>query len=415
MQKRQPTSAQTHSAIADILEKIPDLNKCRRHFLQHLLVLLLCLPRRCNFRTMSLYGDYHERTYRRHFEAAFDWTAFNLALIQQYGSGHYVVAFDPTFVAKSGKKTPKRGNFWNGCASRNEKGLEFGGLAVIDLTYQTAFHLAAQQSTPAKQLAKDQSMVTQYADFVISNQEAIKKLSNIVVADAFFCKKSFLDPLTANGLQVITKGRKDMDLRYLYRGAKRAKGSGRQKIYDGKINTKNLMKHLKKDYFDILQDDEQQTIFCGEVNAKNFKRNIILVIIYDKKTGRYTLLVSTDLTLDGRLIISYYTARFQIEFLYRDAKQFCGFTHCQARSVNKLHFQANAALTAVSVAKMVHYIKPQQQQHKTNMSYSIADIKTLYFNELYCAYFFSNLQIPLKVEEKNTIKTIMLNFGRKAA
>ncbi len=50
-------------------------------------------------------------------------------------------------------------------------------------------------------------------------------------------------------------------------------------------------------------------------------------------------------------IVRYYRSRFQIEFLYRDAKQHTGLNDCQARSKNKLDFHFNAALTAVNLAK----------------------------------------------------------------
>lgn len=40
-----------------------------------------------------------------------------------------------------------------------------------------------------------------------------------------------------------------------------------------------------------------------------------------------------------------------MEFNYRDAKQFTGLTHCQARSSNKLDFAYNASFAAVNVAK----------------------------------------------------------------
>jgi hypothetical protein len=39
-----------------------------------------------------------------------------------------------------------------------------------------------------------------------------------------------------------------------------------------------------------------------------------------------------------------YRLRFQIEFLYRDAKQFTGLNDCQARSPSKLNFH-NMSLT----------------------------------------------------------------------
>ena len=37
-------------------------------------------------------------------------------------------------------------------------------------------------------------------------------------------------------------------------------------------------------------------------------------------------------------ILTFYQLRFQIEFLFRDAKQFTGLTHCQARDEAKFPF-----------------------------------------------------------------------------
>ena len=51
----------------------------------------------------------------------------------------------------------------------------------------------------------------------------------------------------------------------------------------------------------------------------------------------------------AKKIVQYYRSRFQIEFLYKDAKQHCGLTNCQSRSENKLNFHFNAALTAVKI------------------------------------------------------------------
>jgi len=61
--------------------------------------------------------------------------------------------------------------------------------------------------------------------------------------------------------------------------------------------------------------------------------------------------VQVGLKLAGEKIVQYYRLRFQIEFLYRDAKQFTGLNSCQARSQNKLDFHFNASLTAVNLAK----------------------------------------------------------------
>ena len=50
-----------------------------------------------------------------------------------------------------------------------------------------------------------------------------------------------------------------------------------------------------------------------------------------------------------------YQTRFQIEFVYRDAKQDTSLTSCQARKKEKLYFHFNMSLTAVNVAKIVYW------------------------------------------------------------
>ena len=66
---------------------------------------------------------------------------------------------------------------------------------------------------------------------------------------------------------------------------------------------------------------------------------------------RYIVLASTDLALDGRKLVEYYVARFQIEFLFRDSKQFTGLADCQARAEAALDFHFNAALATLNLAR----------------------------------------------------------------
>ncbi len=109
-----------------------------------------------------------------------------------------------------------------------------------------------------------------------------------------------------------------------------------------------------------------------------------------ESTERYSIYFSTDLELSGLLIYKYYKARFQIEFLFRDAKQFTGLTQCQSRNENKLHYHFNLSLTSVNIAKATHYLNIEKKQRK---SFSLADIKTRYFNELMLNLFLSNFDI----------------------
>ena len=82
------------------------------------------------------------------------------------------------------------------------------------------------------------------------------------------------------------------------------------------------------------------------------KRNIKIVVHYPE-SGGHKIYFSTDLDMSGRDIIGYYRTRFQIEFCFRDAKQFTGLNHCQARDLRKLDFAFNASMASVNVAKIM--------------------------------------------------------------
>ena len=52
-------------------------------------------------------------------------------------------------------------------------------------------------------------------------------------------------------------------------------------------------------------------------------------------------------------VVLFYRLRYQIEFVIRDAKQFAGLTHSQARDEAKLDFHLNLSVAAVNVARLV--------------------------------------------------------------
>ncbi|MEG4575589.1 transposase [Microcoleus sp. N3A4] len=55
---------------------------------------------------------------------------------------------------------------------------------------------------------------------------------------------------------------------------------------------------------------------------------------------------STDIHLPLQQIFEYDRTRFQIEFIFHDAKQFTGLSDCQARKFPRLDFHLNASLIA---------------------------------------------------------------------
>ena len=64
---------------------------------------------------------------------------------------------------------------------------------------------------------------------------------------------------------------------------------------------------------------------------------------------------STDTDLDAHTLYRGYKARFQIEFLFRDAKQFTSLNACQATPDlirGKLHVHFNASMSTLTLDKL---------------------------------------------------------------
>ena len=375
--------------------------------------LFMGLGGRYNFTNMSRYGDYSEQTYRNNFEKPFDFMAFNKNLIFENCSAHRVIAFDPSYIPKSGKKTEHIGTFWSGASSKALKGLEIGGFAVIDIDNNTAMSLEAVQTPSVKELRQaGKTLVTHYASIVIERTQVLESISKYLVADGYFAKQEFVNPLIEQTqLQVISKMRKDANLYYLYQGKPTGK-KGRPKMKDGKINMKNIDKRRLR----MCYQDEDTKVYQGIVYSVTLKRKVKLAYVEywknEKFTGQYAVLFSTDKELSGELIYRYYKGRFQIEFLFRDAKQFAGLTHTEARSESKLHFHFNTSLTAVSIAKAIYYLPLEKHLRK---SFSMSNVKTLHLNKIVADRIFSNLDLDLSCEKINRVYWDALWLGKIAS
>ena len=59
---------------------------------------------RYNFKGMARYGDLCEMTYHNQFEKAFDFLSINIELCKDQFSGPVILAFDPSYIPKSGKQ-----------------------------------------------------------------------------------------------------------------------------------------------------------------------------------------------------------------------------------------------------------------------------------------------------------------------
>nr|WP_318780841.1 transposase [Dendronalium phyllosphericum] len=89
-------------------------------------------------------------------------------------------------------------------------------------------------------------------------------------------------------------------------------------------------------------------------------------------------------------IYRFYKLRFQIEFIFRDAKQFTGLSDCQARDVKKLDFHFNASFTALNLAKLDAH---QQQSAQKPLIFSMASVKRRALNDHLLDTFISMLDL----------------------
>jgi len=386
------------------------LNKSRKDFIISVLWHILSIKGRINFLQLGRFSPLCEQTYRNQFEKEFDFYSFNKHLINKTVSAELAIAMDPSFIPKAGKATYGRGRYWSGVAGAAKWGLDICGFAVVDIVNNTAFHLNAWQTPSSDELAeKGLNLLTYYASLVRENAEKFKGFSNYVLADAYFAKRPFVEAVLSVDMHLISRLRDDSVLKYRFTGEPTGK-KGAPKKFSGLVDINNF----DPNQFSLDLSNEEITIYSAVVYSKAFKMDIKLAIAIFYKNGKEMarkLFFSTDLSQTGEKIVAYYQSRFQIEFLYRDAKQYTGLTNCQARSKNKLDFHFNAALTAVNLAKH-DWLSTKGNEDKP---FSMSDYKTHYNNTLMLERFICVFAINPNTAKNQKIFKELLNYGKIAA
>ena len=349
---------QTHDGLVGIIEEalrtMPEVGQWQARFLVVMFSTMLLLRGKVNFSNLARHSSLSEKTYRRGFRRSFDFERFNLNCLLQHRKGTMVAALDASYIAKSGKQTYGLGKFYNGCLGKAVKGLEISTLALIERESRQAFAFSTKQTVDEA----GKTRVAFYAEHVQACAPKLPKLRYLLV-DGYYSKKHFVDTVCAleQPLEIVGKLRCDANLRYFYRGA--YAGRGRPKRYDGKVDVSDLSRFVYEAEVDNNLQLYTQTLW--HVSLKRTLR-VVLLLNTSQATPRYLLLFSTDLSLSGAEIVALYRLRFQIEFLFRDAKQFTGLTSCQARDEQALHFHFNASMSAVNLAKLDLLAQHQNQQ-----------------------------------------------------
>ena len=108
--------------------------------------------------------------------------------------------------------------------------------------------------------------------------------------------------------------------------------------------------------------------------------NIVVIVKTNLKTNQtaHVVLFSRDLNLGYEPLISYYRLRFQLEFNFRDAKQYWGLEDFMRVKERPVYNRANLALFMVNVSHAL--IRPMRTQWP---AFSVNDLKAWFRGRKY--------------------------------
>ena len=229
--------------------------------------------------------------------------------------------------------------------------------------------------------------------------------------DGYFAKKKYIDEVVDLKLHPITKLRCDADCLFLYTGAHEQRRGAKRK-YAGKVNFSDLSRFEE---IGTLEKAEHVHLYTARVWHVSLKRRLRVVVLVNQKDPtkpRYIVLASTDVELRGRQLAEFYVARFQIEFLFRDSKQFTGLADCQARAEAALAFHFNASLATLNLARAAEVLASAEQSPQV---FSMASWKQCHFNERLLNLFIERLALDLTWVKNQPCYDELRTYGAIAA
>ncbi|MDO1451842.1 transposase [Rhodocytophaga aerolata] len=309
------------SAFQTILAKMNKVSKPLESFLNELLIVFLSLKGRYCFRNLSRWASFCEHTISRNFAKAFDFYLFQQQFMDCFLQGRKLIAVvDCSFVTKAGKATFGVDKFFSSTVKKAVKGLELSLIALADTESREAFSLHVRQTKAG--LGQEQNRIDYYLEQIEAVKDYVQKKVEYFVADGFYAKKKVVDKITGLGFGFISKLRSDADMKYLYTG-EHEKRKGAKKKYEGKIIWKDCFEKFTL----VTRLDNGISLYSKNVYSMCLKRQVRVLVLqtYNSKGKMgYALLFSTNIKQAPEEIYHYYSLRFAIEFLFKDAKSHLG-------------------------------------------------------------------------------------------
>lgn len=396
----------------------PTLSKTNRRRLSRIIFAILAMTGRVTMLGISRWagkgGSY--RTVQRFFAEKIAWPQ----VFRQFFSGHihqpdteYILVGDESVITKSGKHTHGLDRFFSGLLGKPVKSIAIFALSLIDVHERRSYPTMVEQvvRTDAEKEAarartkkrkakkgkktkskgkpgrpkgsknRDKTKV-EFTPELLRIKKMVKKqlalLQGIVsivylALDGHFGNNNALQMVLQCGLHLISKLRYDSALYFPYDGP--YSGVGPHRKYGDKIDYRNIPdKYLVETSVD---DDIETHIYQAKMLHKDFAQplNVVIITKTDIKTGAFANvnLFSSDLELFYDKIIDYYSLRFQIEFNFRDAKQYWGMEDFMNIKEVPLTNALNLSLFMVNVSQVL-----LGEFRQTNPDSSILDLKSYY-------------------------------------
>ena len=307
-------------------------------------------------------GSY--RTIQRFYNTVVPWEKMMWIFFRKYlyhRESEYLLVGDESVVTKSGKKTYGLDRFFASIFGRPVRGLAFFALSVVSVSERKAYPLQVEQvvrkeeekvtiagqkrkksarKTKSPKLGRPKGRKNQDKRQIVWTGELsrVKRMASTLlesinplcgiryfVLDGHFGNNNVMQMVRQGlSLHLISKLRNDSALYFLYDG--RQKARGRKRIYGAKIDYHNIpSRYLLKS---TTENRVVTQTFQSTMLHKSFADllNVVIIVKTHLDTGRRThvVLFSSDLDLSYDQLIDFYCLRFQIEFNFRDAKQFWG-------------------------------------------------------------------------------------------
>lgn len=338
-----------------------------RH-LARIIPALLAMPGRVTMLGIARWtekgGSY--RTVQRFFNTAMPWATLLWVFFRHHllkPEETYIVAGDETVVTKSGKKTHGLDRFFSSLYDKPVPGLMVFALSLVNVQERSSYPIVTEQvirseedkavtqakkqtrqkrdpsqpkakpGRPAGSKNQDKTQIEWNTELRVLDRLLRKLLQLIVqvlsvsyvVLDGQFGNNNALQVVRQVGaLHLISKLRHDSALSFRYEGPYSGKGPHRK--YGDKIDYRRIPdKYLLKTITERgIRTEIYQAVALHACFAQPLNVVIIVKTNLQTQAWAHVILFSSDLDLSYDRLIDYYSLRFQIEFNFRDAKQYWG-------------------------------------------------------------------------------------------